>query len=68
MLDFSALKFVSFQASICTLYPPHYDAVSSLAAHNDTLFSSCGVTIKQWDIKERCLKHVQYMKVFDGPF
>jgi hypothetical protein len=46
------------QASICTLYPPHYDAVSSLAAHKDLLFSSCGVTIKQWDIKERSLKHV----------
>lgn len=54
----SLLNIHYFQASICTLYPPHYDAVSSLAAHKDLLFSSCGVTIKQWDIKERSLKHV----------
>lgn len=53
------MLYMCFQASICTLYPPHYDAVSSLAAHKDLLFSSCGVTIKQWDIKERSLKHVR---------
>ncbi len=46
------------QPSICTLYPPHYDAVLSLALFKDLLFSSCGVTIKQWDIKERTLKQV----------
>jgi len=44
------------QAPVCTLYPPHYDAVSSFATHKDLLFSACGVTIKQWDIREHCLK------------
>ena len=47
------------QAPVCTLYPPHYDAVSSFATHKDLLFSACGVTIKQWDIKEHCLKQVK---------
>ena len=52
--------YMSFplQPSVCTLYPPHYDAVTSFGLYKDLLFSSCGVTIKQWDIKERCLKHV----------
>ena len=43
---------------MCTLYPPHYDAVSSFGIYGDLLFSSCGVTIKQWDLKERSLKQV----------
>ena len=51
---------IPFQPSVCTLYPPHYDAVTSFGLYKDLLFSSCGVTIKQWDIKERCLKHVNY--------
>ena len=50
--------FLFLQPSICTLYPPHYDAVSSLASYKELLFSSCGVTIKQWDCKERSLKQV----------
>ena len=52
------LIHIFLQPSICTLYPPHYDAVSSLASYKDLLFSSCGVTIKQWDSKEKCLKQV----------
>lgn len=56
-LEAAEVKGCVNQPSICTLYPPHYDAVSSLASHKDLLFSSCGVTIKQWDIKERSLKH-----------
>ena len=51
--------FLLYQPSVCTLYPPHYDAVTSFGIYKDLLFSSCGVTIKQWDIKERCLKHVR---------
>jgi kinesin family protein 4/21/27 len=39
-----------------TLYPPHYDAVSSFAIHNSHLFSSCGCSFKQWDTEEKQLK------------
>ena len=52
------LLLLFLQPSVCTLYPPHYDAVTSFGIYKDLLFSSCGVTIKQWDIKERSLKHV----------
>lgn len=45
---------------MCTLYPPHYDAVSSFGVYSNMLFSSCGVTIKQWDLSERCLKQVRH--------
>ena len=41
-----------------TLYPPHYDAVSSFAIHNNLLFSACGRSFKQWDTDERQLKQV----------
>ena len=41
-----------------TLQPPHYDAVTSFAVHSRFLFSSCGVTIKQWDMKLQSLKQV----------
>ena len=50
--------YMYLQPSVCTLYPPHYDAVSSFGVHGDLLFSSCGVTIKQWDMRERSLKQV----------
>jgi len=40
---------------VITLYPAHYDAVSSFATHEGLLFSACGVTIKQWDIEKCCL-------------
>ena len=55
---------------MCTLYPPHYDAVTSFGLYKDLLFSSCGVTIKQWDIKEHCLKHVMqnYSKILLNTF
>jgi kinesin family protein 4/21/27 len=39
-----------------TLYPPHYDAVSSFAIHNNHLFSACGCSFKQWDTSEKQLK------------
>ena len=42
-----------------TLYPPHYDAVSSFAIHNNLLFSACGRSFKQWDTDERQLKQVR---------
>ena len=56
-LDLSSPTPVS-QPSMCTLYPPHYDAVSSFGLHGNLLFSACGVTIKQWDLTERSLKQV----------
>ncbi len=50
----------SSQPSVCTLYPPHYDAVSALTVHdNRLLFSACAVTIKQWDIVGHTLKQVR---------
>ncbi|XP_064385434.1 kinesin-like protein KIF21A [Halichondria panicea] len=55
-LDLSTPSPVS-QPSMCTLYPPHYDAVSAFGVHGNLLFSACGVTIKQWDLSERSLKH-----------
>ena len=39
-----------------TLQPPHYDAVTSFAVHSMYLYSACGVTIKQWDVRLQCLK------------
>ena len=41
-----------------TLYPPHYDAVSSFAIHNNHLFSACGCSFKQWDTNVKQLKQV----------
>ncbi len=57
-LDLSTPSPVSLP-SMCTLYPPHYDAVSAFGVHGNLLFSACGVTIKQWDLSERSLKQVQ---------
>eukprot|EP00731_Ephydatia_muelleri_P014591 Em0008g311a len=39
-----------------TLQPPHYDAVTSFAVHSKYLYSACGVTIKQWDMRLHSLK------------
>lgn len=59
-LDLSLSQAPISQPSMCTLYPPHYDAVSAFGIHGSTLYSACGVTIKQWDLTERCLKQVSY--------
>ena len=59
-------NFYSIQLPQSTLSPAHYDTVSSLAVHQDTMYSACGVSIKKWDVDKRSLIQVKrkrdYMK------
>jgi kinesin family protein 4/21/27 len=38
-----------------TLSPAHYDTVTSLAVIQDVIYSSCGVSIKKWDVSQHSL-------------
>lgn len=53
-----AAAAVATYTPLHTLQPPHYDAVTSFAVHSRFLYSACGVTIKQWDMKLQSLKQV----------